>query len=89
MTPAILRLREGATAWVTADEEALLLDLDGARYLGLNHTGAVLWAMLDAGTTRGELVARLVSEFAVSDDNAQEDVDAFIAQCVQRGYLEP
>lgn len=88
MTSAILRLREGTIAWAEAEEQAVLLDLDGARYLGLNHSGAVLWTMLAAGTTRAELVARLATDFAVPTERARADVDAFLKQCAQRGYLD-
>lgn len=87
MTSATLRLRDGVTTWVETDDETVLLDLDDARYLGLNHAASVLWAMLAAGTTRAELVERLVAEFAVGRAQADRDVDAFLAQCAERGYL--
>lgn len=88
MASATLRLRKGVTTWVATDDETVLLDLDEVRYLGLNHSAAVLWAMLAAGTTRDDLIARLESEFDIPTEQATSDVDAFLSQCATRGYLD-
>ncbi len=82
------KLREGAVAWQEVDGETVLLDLAESRYLGANAAGSVLWQALAQGATRSELVERLRGSFEVGQDRAEVDVDAFLGNCRNRGYLE-
>jgi Coenzyme PQQ synthesis protein D (PqqD) len=72
-----LRLREGVH-WREADGQVIGLDLTGDRYLSVNRSGALLWSMLQEGTTRDALVNRLADEFGLSPEGAGADVDAWL-----------
>lgn len=87
MDPSNLRLLQSATAWQEAQDEAVLLDLNRSTYHGLNHAGTLLWSMLAAGTSRQALIDKLCAEYPISPELAAQDVDNFLAQCDQRGYL--
>jgi hypothetical protein len=87
MDTSHLRLREGATAWLEIQDATVLLDLDASRYLGVNHAGSLLWSMLAAGTTRDELIDRLCATYSIDREQSAQDVDTFLDQCAQRGYL--
>lgn len=84
----IFRLRQGAVAWQQVEDETILLDLATSQYLGVNGSGSSLWPALADGATRDELVARLCEVYDVDDDQAAADIDAFLATCRERGYLE-
>lgn len=84
----LLKLREGAVAWQQVDGETILLDLEASTYLGINHSGSVLWPALVDGSTRQELVTRLRQSYDVTEDEAAMDVDAFLCTCRERGFLE-
>ncbi|HUP72467.1 MAG TPA: PqqD family protein [Acidimicrobiales bacterium] len=84
-----VKLREGAASWREIDGETILLDLESSKYLGLNRAGTVLWPAIVTGSSRDELIGRLVSEFDLERDRAARDVDAFIATCRDRNLLEP
>jgi hypothetical protein len=81
------KLREGAVAWQQVDGETILLDLAASAYLGANPSGSALWAALADGATREELVERLCKTFDVTEDRAGSDVDAFLRDCRDRGFL--
>lgn len=83
-----IKVREGAAVWRELDGETVLLHLESSLYLGLNKTGTVLWPAMVAGTTRDELVARLVDAYGVEEEHAARDVDAFLDACRQQGLLE-
>jgi hypothetical protein len=84
----LLKLREGAVAWQQVDGETILLDLEASTYLGINHSGSVLWPALVDGSTRQDLVTRLRQAYDVTEDEAAIDVDAFLLTCQERGFLE-
>lgn len=83
-----MKLREGAVAFQQVEGETILLDLAASTYLGVNHSGSVLWPALADGATREELVARLQETYDVTQDQAAADVDAFLQSCRDRGFFE-
>ncbi len=84
-----MRLRNGQLSWREFDGEAVVLDLAGSRYLTVNAAGTVLLKRLAEGCMRADLVTALVDSFAISDEAAAADVDAFVAKLEQKGLLEP
>jgi coenzyme PQQ synthesis protein D (PqqD) len=82
-----LELRRDAVEWRRIEGEVIAIDLERAVYLGVNGSGAVLWELLAHGTTRALLVDRLVEEFALDEDRAEEDVDRFLAELERRELL--
>lgn len=82
-----LRLRDHAAEWLEQNGETVLLDLGRSWYLGLNQSATRLWSELVQGTTRDRLIERLQSDYGVSQSRAAADVDAFVAECTERGLL--
>lgn len=84
-----LRVRQGRLEWRELEGEVVIVDLATSRYLGVNPSGAVLWPLLLAGTTRDALVAALVARYGIDETRAGGDVDAFVAGLRERDLLEP
>ncbi len=85
----MLRLRRQGLDWREVDGEVVALDLETARYVATNRTGALLWDELADGATREALVASLASRWNLDEARAAADVDAFLALLRDRGLLEP
>lgn len=86
---AKIKVRDDAVVWREVDEEVVLLHLLSSDYMALNPSAAVLWPPMVEGTTRDELVERLVEEFELTSEQATTDVDAFLEQCRTGDLLEP
>ena len=86
-TGELIKVREGAAVWRRIDDETVLLALDSSTYIGVNHTGTELWPAMVEGTTRDELVERLVARFDVDAQRAAADVDAFVDACRAHSLL--
>ena len=56
--------------------------------LKLNESGVILWRALEKGGDRGALVTALTAEYAVSPQQAETDVDAFLDKLLQIGCVE-
>ncbi len=65
----------------------LALDTRTQLYLTINESGALLWGLLARGTTRVELVERLVREYDLAPDRAASDVDLMLGDLSARGLL--
>ena len=56
--------------------------------LKLNESGALLWNALKNGADLDGLVSALTAEYAVSEDQAKEDVKEFLDKLANIGCLE-
>lgn len=68
--------------------EAVLLSLGTGRYYGLNAVGTIAWKhFIDTGETQSAC-SEVVAHFAVSEEQAQRDIDAFAQELVASGLAE-
>ena len=79
-------LRQVADIWVVLPMGEKIVDFTGM--LTLNETGALLWKLLETGADREGLVKGLTAEYAVPEDRARTDVDAFLGKLAQIGCLD-
>lgn len=86
-----MRIKPKRVTWREVGDDVVALDSRTSDYLGLNSTGKVLWMALitDGGATRDELIAALLSEFEVEQEQAAADVDQFLDDLRGRDLLEP
>lgn len=74
--------------WQVVEGEAVLLDLQGKRILGLNRAGSYVFPLLDGTRTVTALAASLAEEFGIDVRRAEDDVRAFLAELASRGFVE-
>lgn len=78
-------LRQVAKTWVVLPLGQSTLDLNGM--LTLNESGAILWKALEQGGDRAAMVRALRSEYDVSPEQAEADVERFLAKLAAAGVL--
>ena len=79
-------LRKAMYSWVVFPLGAQNTHLKSV--MTLNKTGAMLWKHLEGGCTQAALVEALLAEYDISEEQAQADVEEFIAALQQNGCLE-
>ena len=79
-------LRQVAKIWVVLPLGEKTVDFSGM--LTLNDSGAMLWKVLENKGDRNALVAALTSEYEVSEERAQSDVDRFLDKLIQAGCID-
>lgn len=70
-------------------DSAVLIQMRTGRIYELNETGARIWALLEAGASRDEVVAAIAAEFAVEHSDAVDAVDRLIDALRAEGLLLP
>jgi len=68
--------------------EAVLLDLNSGKYLGLNAVATRAWEHFGAGKTLREVRALLLEEFEVTAEVLDRDLAELVASMRARGLLE-
>ena len=78
-------LRQIADTWVILALGDTSVSFNGM--LKLNDSGALLWHELEKGGDRAALEDVLTREYAVSRQQAEQDVDAFLRKLAAEGCL--
>lgn len=73
-------------AWQLVAGEAILLDLENGRAIGLNETGTFLWSRLQS-QDEGDLVEALIREFEVDLETARRDLALFVGLLKEHGFV--
>ena len=75
------------------DGLVVILDLAGAEYFVLDDVGSAMWQAVaeadDIGAVGLEVAARRVARrYGIEEAVARDDLDQFVALCIERGFLE-
>lgn len=79
-------LRKVADSYVVVPVNSMTIDFNGI--INLNETGAFLFEILQKGAEKQTLLKKLMSEYEVSADNAESDIDKFIQKLKDEDILE-
>jgi len=74
--------------WQVVEGEAVLLDLEGKRILGLNRAASFVFPLLDGERTVAGLAAQMAQRFGIEVSKAEADLRAFLADLSARGFVE-
>jgi hypothetical protein len=78
--------RHPDVAWQRIGDEAVVMSLAEGRVLGLNPTGALVWALVEERDEDG-LVEAVLERFATDGARAREDVRGFLSILRERGLV--
>lgn len=84
----MLRLRQQDLEFQEIEGEVVALDVRESRYIGINESGATLWAMLKEGTEEEALVAHLIDSYGLPRDQAEKDVRAFVSDLESKDLID-
>ena len=70
------------------DDGFVLLNVTNGEYYGLNELGSRIWALFQEGQSAGELLATLLGEYDVSEQQLSQDVGQFLEILRAKGLVE-
>ena len=68
--------------------EAVLLELQSGIYYGLNSSGALIWSLIQKGTTVGQILETLLKEYETTADRCERDLYALLQNLRVAGLIE-
>lgn len=71
------------------DGEAVLMDLDSGDFFALAGSALAVWQKIDGPVSRDAIVAALAAEYGAEPDKIGGDVDHFLSDLKQLGFLAP
>lgn len=67
------------------DGQAVLLDLSGEAYFGLNEVGTRVWELLESTPLLSDVCARIQLEYEVDHEQAAEDLLGLASRLIESG----
>ena len=74
--------------WQVVEGEAVLLDLQGKRLLGLNPAASFVFPLLDGDRTVAGLAASMAERFGIEVRRAEADLRVVLGELARRGFVE-
>jgi hypothetical protein len=82
------RVRPSASALIQpTGDEAIVLDITGERYYGLNEVGARLWALLISNPLLEDAHHRLLDEYTVTASDLERDLITIVDHLAEAGLV--
>jgi Coenzyme PQQ synthesis protein D (PqqD) len=91
-TPEGVRRSRNIVSRVVADEAIVVPIRRGAADMDsiytFNETGTMLWAMIEENRSAADMVRYLELEYGLSPEQAQADMEKFVAELNEAGLIE-
>ena len=70
------------------DNEAVFLNLETERYIGLDQTGTRMWQLLTVSPEISTAYTQLLDEYDVAPELLRSDLTEFLSRLVEIGLLQ-
>ena len=81
-----LKLKEIAGEYIVIPLGSLSEEMNVT--ITLNETGKDIWKSLEENNSKEEIVKLILEKYDVSEEKAQQDVQNFINQMIEKGFIE-
>jgi hypothetical protein len=83
-----LTKRHAAFSETAIDDEVALLNLKDGTFFSLTGSAAAIWPLIDGTRDRAALLAELARVYDADAAEIAPDLDAFLAQLNEAGFLD-
>lgn len=75
--------------WLSArvGDEIMMMSSEHGKYIGMNEVGARIWDIIETPQEPAAIYAALQCEFAVSIEDCEAEVNAFLAEMEKHGAV--
>jgi len=70
-------------------EETVMMNVENGDYLGINPVGTAIWHLLEQPATPQQIIAALIKQYDVTQEQCTQEVTAFLAQMIANGVVTP
>jgi hypothetical protein len=87
ITPETILQRKGDLLFNEIDGEVVMLSIENSEYYGIDKVGSRIWELLEQPLRYKNLIAKLMAEYEVSEQQCLEDTLAFLAKLTEKKLL--
>ncbi len=72
----------------TVDDETIILSIDTSKYYGMDSVASRIWSLLEKPISVHTIIATLLAEYEVSEDECQRNVTEFLEKLLEEKMLD-
>ena len=84
ITPDTVLQRKGDLLFNAIDGEVVMLSIENSEYYGMDKVGSRIWELLEKPVSFKALIARLMEEYEVSEQQCIMDTLAFLNKLTEK-----
>jgi len=69
------------------EDEAILFNPDNSDIVVINSTGCLIWSMCDGRNAKEEILGKIIDEFNVTAEKAEQDLGQFFSDLENKNFL--
>lgn len=81
-----LVLRQIGDNWIVVPMGERLTEFNGI--MKLNETGSFIWNLLESKASKESIIAAVIAEYDISEDNAAKEIDIFLKTLADADLLD-
>ena len=70
------------------DGEKVMLSIENGKYYSLGEMGSEIWSLIEKSMQINHIIAKLISEYDVKEEECEEDVMTFLNTLLQEKIIE-
>jgi Coenzyme PQQ synthesis protein D (PqqD) len=71
----------------TIDDNQIMMHIERGKYFGLTSVGKRIWELLETPRNQEEIVQALISEYDVTENQCQQEVQRFLEKAVSNDII--
>jgi hypothetical protein len=87
IAPDTILQRKGDLLFNAIDGEVVMLSIENSEYYGMDKVGSRIWELLEQPVSFQELVAKLMEEYEVSEQQCTDDTLAFLKKLTDKNLV--
>ena len=87
IAPDTILQRKGDLLFNAIDGEVVMLSIENSEYYGMDKVGSRIWELLEQPVSFQVLVAKLMEEYEVSEQQCTDDTLAFLKKLTDKNLV--
>jgi hypothetical protein len=88
ITPVTMLHRNPGMLFNEIDGEVVMLSIENSEYYGMDKVGSRIWQLLENPMSFNELVAKLMDEYDVTEEQCRQETLVFIKKMMAKKLLD-
>ncbi|MCM8781388.1 MAG: PqqD family protein [Candidatus Omnitrophica bacterium] len=69
-------------------DEAIIFNPQNSEIIVINSIGRFIWSLCDGKNTKKEILKKILDEFEVSSEKAEQDLDKFLTDLEKAAFIK-
>jgi len=79
--------RKKRLPWRELEGSVVIVDVETEACISLNEVASTIWLAIDGSAGFGEIINKIIDDYEISREQAQEDAEKFLNELLKQGHI--